>query len=1133
MSSLLMQRNLLFPTLLITITTFAQHEQLTHIIPPAPEPAKLVQFEITPTTLYTGAHNLSVPLHTINFDGMQLPISLSYHSGGIKANEDAGWVGLGWALNITGTISRTVNGYDDLREKSPHMGFVYDQQVIPETIAFQDAYFNHLNGARPDTEPDVFHYNFFGHSGRFTLGKKIEPHEGELVPYPIPVIKLSEDPNRILYNEWEKSFTITTPEGFVGEFTVKELTTNFSGARDNFAGSEFDACGEGNIVIQQMENDGRTRVPTTWYLSRITSPRNRTIDFIYDLNPDGSSNYVTVSPAYFAEEQSYATTTNIPDVNTNVCSKVVHERVYLSEIVSEDVPIRVQLTTEERLDIKSNDMFADPTDPGSFPEAPYAPPRKLTHIQVTDNSGNSSLNKNISFVQSYFNEEVLESTNPNNAIKHRFLRLKLDKALIDDQTYSFKYFDGLPDKTTKGRDYWDYYNGKDANEHLVPPSFLATLPFNSQCQVLSEFQYYQDEERKANFDFGQAGLLYQVTYPTGGYTIYDYEGHLYKLTDNEVVAPEGGGWYIVSGLDVDGLAAFDYTGFHLAGGNCSQAIKVTFRTYCRNHWNGEVCTVDGGDQSTVAAEVIDNQTGQAVASVTYSGLGTTSTGNSVVEANQTLEIGPGNYSVKAYGIDDQNGITKYYGWALVEFPAGCDQAPPSAGDIVSDNVKAGGARIAAISNYDSDGTLAEKRTYTYQDGSIPTLSSGKLIVPLRSLSALTLFEGEEGNQCAWFLTSGSSIPGANAARGNHIGYSRVVEVFEDEAGNTIGQKEYTYDNQETIPLLYGQTSVSYENTNGQLRNERVFDQSLSSLVKHTDFNDIFDDTGMVRGLKYTEKESNLAFIHDFEYRAQFVAPKEIIETEHYAGGGSMVTQQHHEYNNNYLLKKSTTTRSDGKTEESIIKRAADYSVAGSSLISEMRGKHLVAPAIEQIRKVDGEVVEASAVKYAYHSGDDMVLKDEEYRFNPDLGAFEESSNAIVFNSYELRSRFSQYDNKGNLREFTGSEGVTTVFLWGYDQNFPVAKIENASLAQVDGIMGVGFHAGSGPLDGTQINNLKSGLPDAMITTFTYRPGVGLATVTDPNGITTTYEYDDFSRLQVVRDNNGDIVSHYRYHYAEQ
>jgi YD repeat-containing protein len=52
----------------------------------------------------------------------------------------------------------------------------------------------------------------------------------------------------------------------------------------------------------------------------------------------------------------------------------------------------------------------------------------------------------------------------------------------------------------------------------------------------------------------------------------------------------------------------------------------------------------------------------------------------------------------------------------------------------------------------------------------------------------------------------------------------------------------------------------------------------------------------------------------------------------------------------------------------------------------------------------------------------------------------------------------------------------------------------------------------------------------MITTYTYKPLIGISTVTDPKGDTQTYIYDDFNRLKEVRDKDNNILSENQYHY---
>lgn len=73
----------------------------------------LIKSELSNVNLYNGDFNYSIPLISISGpNGESFPISANYYNNGIRMDQQASWIGLGWNLNI-GSITRTVNGFPD------------------------------------------------------------------------------------------------------------------------------------------------------------------------------------------------------------------------------------------------------------------------------------------------------------------------------------------------------------------------------------------------------------------------------------------------------------------------------------------------------------------------------------------------------------------------------------------------------------------------------------------------------------------------------------------------------------------------------------------------------------------------------------------------------------------------------------------------------------------------------------------------------------------------------------------------------------------------------------------------------------------------------------------------------------
>ena len=169
--------------------------KLPTVIPPSPEVAALLKFVDIPISQYTGATQMPIAMGTLAKGSIQVPISINYHSSGIRVDEVASRVGLGWALSAGGVVSRTVMGKADegdlgyfssdideffLSNGNPNEDFeCIESDSDPVAIARFEK-LKRLATGQSDAEPDLFNYSLpNGKSGKFLFDRNRVIHKFE------------------------------------------------------------------------------------------------------------------------------------------------------------------------------------------------------------------------------------------------------------------------------------------------------------------------------------------------------------------------------------------------------------------------------------------------------------------------------------------------------------------------------------------------------------------------------------------------------------------------------------------------------------------------------------------------------------------------------------------------------------------------------------------------------------------------------------------------------------------------------------------------------------------------------------------------------------------------------------------
>ncbi len=390
--------------------------------------------------------------------------------------------------------------------------------------------------------------------------------------------------------------------------------------------------------------------------------------------------------------------------------------------------------------------------------------------------------------------------------------------------------------------------------------------------------------------------------------------------------------------------------------------------------------------------------------------------------------------------------------------------------------------------------------------------------------------------------------GFELTNGNFIGYSRIIER---KIGN--GKTEYIYSSPSMYPNQHENRYTSISNTcqnflinnssfpslnyidndikRGKILKKYIYNEN-NELIKKMEYGYQYRLYSSLN-LEYPVKVYIEASPPSYEERMFFtVFANSSINIERYSLGKEFIvdfrntneinTNTTNLYDANYPLLKEKIINDGSNLYKTKIYYPFDSEVSSNPYISNLNTLNRINEPIKIEEYKNSTLLNTKL--FNYDSFGNNIIDKKSISYSKGTGILEEGS--IV----------DKRDVKGNILEFHTNSNIYTTYIWGYNKTQPVAKIENSRYVdlpqtELNALLNFDYTTGSESSLSTLLNNLRNALPNTtMVTTMTYKPLIGVSTITDPKGDTQYYEYDDFNRLKYVKDSAGNILKETEYHY---
>ncbi|TGN26169.1 RHS repeat domain-containing protein [Empedobacter tilapiae] len=537
-----MKKNIvLLPILFLGLSNISAQDYnnpLQKIIPNPPEVSSIGKYLEKPISLSNGSVSINIPLFTYGLsENLSIPINLNYYGDGVKINENASSIGLGWSLSTLSFINRKINGTLD-NYNSPFLDNLERAKNALFSLPGSVEYAWLENSIESlDTQPDEFIVNIFGNSFRLYF----DGTQKKFLSVPKNDYLIESN----IINGYVQSFIIIDTEGNKFYFGSSEnsQTIDFG---STIYGTEY-----GNIPSNPPYTN-------SWYLSKIITKNNKEVKFSYVNNTiseqtipyeyDNISHtsqymYINTTDNFLGSRGKYDSW-NVNNENNNF-------NIYpTSDAIVDNNKVNIIYNTYSESNVSDlilDKIYIDEKILAEFIKSSSVRKdhRSYKYDKINIYNSTNKIIKSFNFQHSYFNDEYplpkedCAKSKVYPSFKEYYeksrYRLRLDNISYKDEkdqniyNYKIEYYSGeLPSKLSYSQDLAGYYNGNN-NCSLIPKQSYKFTALNNSTSL----RYVGDANRNPNINFNKIGALKKIIYPTKGSIEFDYENHDYS----EVLSP--------------------------------------------------------------------------------------------------------------------------------------------------------------------------------------------------------------------------------------------------------------------------------------------------------------------------------------------------------------------------------------------------------------------------------------------------------------------------------------------------------------------------------------------------------------------------------------------------------------------